>query len=151
MWRVAAQVDRQGAALRVSYAVHGAMAQVRLTKRGTRPLWRHTCCELFVARPGSAAYQEFNFSPCGDWAGYAFSGYREGGAVEMADPGIRVRAGTDRLDLEGSVPVAAAGPLAIGLSAVIEETDGALSYWALRHPAGKPDFHHRDAFALQLE
>jgi hypothetical protein len=33
---------------------------------------------------------------------------------------------------------------------VIEAADGSLSYWALRHPPGKPDFHHRDAFALEL-
>jgi hypothetical protein len=26
-----------------------------------------------------------------------------------------------------------------------------LSYWALRHAAGKPDFHHRDAFAMPLD
>jgi hypothetical protein len=39
----------------------------------------------------------------------------------------------------------------LGLSAVVEATDGGLSYWALRHPPGKPDFHHIDAFALQLD
>jgi hypothetical protein len=33
---------------------------------------------------------------------------------------------------------------------VIEEKNGALSYWALRHPAGKPDFHRRSAFAMEL-
>jgi hypothetical protein len=38
----------------------------------------------------------------------------------------------------------------VGLSAVIEAADGALSYWALRHPAGRPDFHHPDCFALDL-
>lgn len=37
-----------------------------------------------------------------------------------------------------------------GLSAVIEEADGTLSYWALAHPAGKPDFHHPDCFVLEL-
>jgi len=36
------------------------------------------------------------------------------------------------------------------LSAVIEATDGSLSYWALEHPADKPDFHHPDSFALEL-
>ena len=36
------------------------------------------------------------------------------------------------------------------LSAVIEASDG-LSYWALRHPADKPDFHDADGFALLLE
>jgi hypothetical protein len=33
----------------------------------------------------------------------------------------------------------------------MEDAGGVLSYWALDHPAGKPDFHHPDAFALQLE
>ncbi len=40
--------------------------------------------------------------------------------------------------------------LRLALSAVIEETDGRLSYWALAHPAAKPDFHHAEAFVLSL-
>ena len=36
------------------------------------------------------------------------------------------------------------------ITAVIEEADGTKSYWALRHPAGKPDFHHPDCLALEL-
>ena len=43
-----------------------------------------------------------------------------------------------------------AGNTQIGLSAVLEEKDGTKSYWALRHPPGKPDFHHPDCFALEL-
>jgi hypothetical protein len=38
----------------------------------------------------------------------------------------------------------------LGLSAVIEETNGNKTYWALVHPPGKPDFHHKDAFAYEL-
>jgi hypothetical protein len=38
----------------------------------------------------------------------------------------------------------------LGLSAVIEETSGDRSYWALAHPPGKADFHHSDCFALRL-
>ena len=49
--------------------------------------------------------------------------------------------------LEVSLPQNAAR---IGLSAVIEEQDGTISYWALRHAAGKPDFHHPDGFAMEL-
>ncbi len=41
-------------------------------------------------------------------------------------------------------------PLRLGLSAVLEMKDGSLSYWALAHPPGKPDFHHPDSFALTL-
>jgi 23S rRNA (guanine745-N1)-methyltransferase len=45
------------------------------------------------------------------------------------------------------------GPLRLALTTVVELADGApgtLSYWALAHPAGKPDFHHRDGFVLAL-
>lgn len=38
----------------------------------------------------------------------------------------------------------------LGLSAVIEERNGAISYWALTFPPGKPDFHHPDCFTLEL-
>jgi MOSC domain-containing protein YiiM len=38
----------------------------------------------------------------------------------------------------------------LGLSAVIEETSGRKSCWALAHPPGKPDFHHSDCFVLWL-
>jgi hypothetical protein len=38
----------------------------------------------------------------------------------------------------------------LGLSAVIEETNGTISYWAVAHPPGKADFHHSDCFALEL-
>ena len=41
-------------------------------------------------------------------------------------------------------------PWRLGLSAVIEERSGRLSYWALAFPPGKPDFHHPDCFALEL-
>ncbi|TFI60254.1 DOMON-like domain-containing protein [Sphingomonas parva] len=41
-------------------------------------------------------------------------------------------------------------PWHLGLSAVIEERNGTISYWALNHPPGDPDFHHPDCFALEL-
>jgi hypothetical protein len=49
------------------------------------------------------------------------------------------------------LPIGAAEPLAVALSAVVEERDGTLSYWARRHPPGRPDFHHAEAFADRLE
>ena len=103
-------------------------------------LWRHTCFEVFVAAHGSRAYREYNFSPSGEWAAYAFSSYRKRSARRIMRPRWNGRVAT----------IAATGKLKIGLSAVIEEKSGALSYWALRHPRSKPDFHHRRAFALAL-
>jgi hypothetical protein len=121
-------------------------------------LWRHTCFEAFVAMEGQPAYHEFNFAPSGEWMVYAFSSYRNGGPVanEMMRPHITVRSTADRLELHAVVrldTLSAAHPrasLRIGLSAIIESSNG-LSYWALRHPSDKPDFHDAEGFALQLE
>jgi hypothetical protein len=41
-------------------------------------------------------------------------------------------------------------PLEVGISAVVEATDGSLSHWALVHPAARPDFHDRRGFVLRL-
>ena len=38
----------------------------------------------------------------------------------------------------------------LAVTAVIEETNGRRSYWSLKHPRGKPDFHHSDGFALEI-
>lgn len=121
-------------------------------------LWQHTCFEAFVAAPGAAGYREFNFAPSGDWADYAFARYRE--RIPVANthgPEVRVHMGEGRLEVDAIVTreqvpedVSGAG-WRIGLSAVIEDDGGVLSYWALEHPPGKPDFHHPDGFALALQ
>jgi hypothetical protein len=41
--------------------------------------------------------------------------------------------------------------LLLGLSAVIEEKNGVMSYWALKHPPGPPDFHHASGFVLEID
>lgn len=122
-------------------------------------LWRHTCFEAFVAAEGAPSYHELNFAPSGEWAVLGFRGYRDGGPLgaEMRAPRIAVRADGDCLELDAVVAldallgVGADAPLRIGLSAVVEASDGTLSYWALRHPASQPDFHHPDSLALRLE
>ena len=40
--------------------------------------------------------------------------------------------------------------LRVAMAAVIEDDTGGLSYWGLRHPPGKPDFHHPNGFALEV-
>src|ERR1051325_7173081 len=106
--------------------------------------------EAFVAPAAASAYREFNFSPSGEWAAYAFERYREGGPLAVPDPGIAVRTDAAGLELSATVAVERAS-LRVALCAVIEEQDGTLSYWALRHPAARPDFHHPDGFALELD
>ena len=68
-------------------------------------------------------------------------------------PGIVVHKTMDRLELGaeiGQVLLPQGRPLRLGLSAIVEDAAGILSYWALRHPPNKPDFHHTDTFALQM-
>jgi hypothetical protein len=148
-------IDRKGEALRVVYRLNGEIGRLCIPKArapsAAAELWQHTCCELFLARSGESRYREFNFSPSGEWAAYEFSNYREGmRRLDVSLP-IAVRQSAQRLELEASVPAPKADKLLAGVSAVIEEQGGALSYWALKHAPGKPDFHHRDAFALVLE
>ena len=109
---------------------------------------------------GRTAYHEFNFAPSGEWAAYAFSGYRNGPLVPLASdmlrPQIAVRSTDSRLELDSQVRLDALSsihpraPIRLGLAAVIEASDG-FSYWALRHRADKPNFHDADGFALLLE
>ncbi len=119
-------------------------------------LWRHTCLEAFV-RSLDGGYYEMNFAPSTHWAAYRFEGYRSGmGPAEMVAPRIEARiAGDDyelqaEVDLGGLSDISPDGPWRLGLSAVLEDARGGISYWALSHPAGKPDFHHPDSFALEL-
>jgi len=117
-------------------------------RRGDR-LWQHTCFEIFVS-PGMPAYREFNFSPSGEWAAYAFRGYREAApAPDVEVQSLSIRRSADRLELDAGIPVPDGVRLSIAVSAVVENRSGALSYWALKHAPGKPDFHHPDAFTLQ--
>jgi hypothetical protein len=122
-------------------------------------LWRHTCFEAFLRAPGAPGYCEFNFAPSGAWAAYDFAGYRAGMtpiALPVA-PVARWYRSETRLGLEVAIAVAdltmlpAGSALRVGLAAVVEDDAGTLSYWALRHPPGRPDFHHLDGFMLALE
>ena len=150
--------------LTLRYVLEGDLDRLRVpparTPRIAVRLWEHTCCEIFVARRGAPAYHEFNFAPSGEWAAYAFSRYRDGGilADETLNPDIAVRRTAGELELDARVRLAQLSPmhvsagLSLGLSAVVEDDDsGTLSYWALKHPSGRPDFHHPDGFTLEFD
>lgn len=117
-------------------------------------LWRTTCFELFLRSQDGQGYLEFNLSPSERWAAYAFSAYREGMAEHPMprEPDCTMRVGTDLAIFDAAIPAQTLPDLSwtYGLTAVIEETDGTKSYWALAHPPGKPDFHHPACFAATL-
>ena len=149
--------------LSLSYSLAGDPARLRVPAPAPArigwKLWRHTCCEVFIRARSGTSYHEFNFSPSGEWAAYAFTRYREGAPLtdETLDPQVAIEPAKDHLDLYALVdlarlaPAYVRSPLAIGLAVIAEDADGALSYWALRHAPGQPDFHHAESFALTLD
>lgn len=147
--------------LALEYHLDADIARLRIpppaAPERTDGLWRHTCFEAFIGTGDE--YREFNFSPSHAWAAYRFTGYRAGMApLELSDtPAIVSRSSADRLvlgvtlDLEWLPRPAAGAGLRLGLTAVVEDGEGVLSYWALRHPADKPDFHHPESRVLALD
>ncbi len=160
--RIDVEVTRAGSgALALRYVVTGTIADLRLpamtAPARTDELWKHTCFEAFV-RPGSGtAYCEFNLAPSFAWAAYRFDDTRIGmhAATEIDNLSIEVDGNAERFELAAALALDGMADFAdaswrLGLSAVIEDTSGNRSYWALAHPSGRPDFHHRDCFTLEL-
>lgn len=154
--RLSATTGDTGPGLLLHYELQGDTRRLRLpaptTPGAADGLWQHSCFEAFVGVTGDGAYREFNFAPSGQWAAYRFSGPRQRDtAAEAAGAPVLPRIALDltpqTLSLQAWLPWLAlpdpAAPWDIGLTAVIETTDGQLSYWALQHPAPSPDFHHR--------
>lgn len=148
---ITVQAARREQGLWLRYVVEGAadgLAWPAPGKGRADGLWRTTCMEVFVQTDDG--YSEFNLSPSGQWAAYRFDGYRTG--MAEADGVIQaplLDAGSDHVALEAVIDLPP-DARALGLSAVIEERDGRISYWALAHASDKPDFHHPDSFLLEI-
>ncbi len=153
----------QDNALIFTYALKADLTRLRIPPpsppRRADHLWQHTCFEAFVSIKDKPEYYEFNFAPSGEWAAYSFQRYRDGTPLEddKLAPRISVGSVADGLDLDAIVRldrlpmISPHACLLLALSAVIEDQSAKLSYWALSHPPGKPDFHHPDSFALKLD
>lgn len=162
-WQVAPQP-----ALLLAFTLHGDLKRVLLPAPKPTParvdgLWQHTCFEAFIGVEGDSAYREFNFAPSGDWAAYRFSAERvrdadaEAATESLAAPRITTsgwrEADAFTLCAEipaGCLPSLSNTPWPLSLTAVIELTDGGLTYWALHHPAPHPDFHLRAGWTARL-
>jgi hypothetical protein len=154
-------VPRPGV-LALIYTLQADMSRIRVGSEvvpgRADGLWKHTCFEVFLQRGGSRGYDEFNFSPTRQWAAYRFDDYRQGMApLDLPDPpDILARKTADDLKIQvvftavSSAAMDAAPRPRLALTAVVEEENGRLCYWSMRHPQGKPDFHHPDGFAFEL-
>lgn len=155
-------VRHAGGGLELHYFAQGGVEAVKwpppCASARADGLWETTCFEAFVQPQGRASYIEFNFAPSTLWAAYRFTGERAGMQLAhgLSAPVFRTRetARTHvlhvRLGLDAMPGLPVEAEWRLGLSAVIEALDGSKSYWALRHPAPKPDFHNPQGFALKL-
>lgn len=155
-----AHVGEHADGLALRFVLTGGIAGLRVPPAGTPHradrLWEHTCFEAFVAT-ADGRYHEFNFAPSRAWAAYGFDRYRARSDWTCpVDLHADVTRTDDRIELSVVLPRAAlpAGldaASSLALTAVVESADGSIAYWALRHPPGRPDFHHPDGFALALD
>lgn len=158
---LSAEIEPTATGVRLRYRLCGELERVavpvRARSRHVDGLWQRTCFEAFIAPEGRAHYVELNVSPSTEWAAYRFDAYRDGmrplplpqaPAIALLDePGeLRVTADMD-LSRIGDAP----WPWRVGLCAVIADRAGGLSYWALRHPGAKPDFHDATGFSWRIE
>ena len=106
----------------------------------TDGLWQSTCFEIFVSEDGGG-YREFNLSPSGAWAAYRFDDYRMAMSNVDASIEIEIFHNNNALTLVAKIVSEFGMPARVGLTAVIEDADGAIRYWSTAFAPGKPDFH----------
>ena len=149
-------------ALNVTYVIAGATERIKFASTSPQPsrkneLWRTTCFELFMKLPVAAEYWEFNLAPSLDWNAYRFTNYRSALQQEahIADIKIATEVANRNLTrLQAMLPLPSrviAQPLAIGISSVIEDHEGNMHYFALRHAGTKPDFHDPAGFDIKID
>ena len=126
------------------------MVPLPVTPGRADDLWRTTCFELFVGGEGES-YREFNFSPSGAWAAYAFEGHRSGRRDIDAQIEIETTMNNKSLLVTAKIDSEFPDPAPVGLTAVVEERDGLLRYWATTFAPGEPDFHAAATRSLLLD
>ena len=143
--------------LHIEYVISDDWQKVKIPSKSNScdrqdGLWETTCLEFFIGIVDSPIYWEFNLSPSGCWNVYRFTGYREGMEIETAFENLPFEfiQQSDRLLLQIQIDttqiVKKSQALEIAITTVIEEQEGNISYWALKHSGKQADFHLRDSF-----
>jgi hypothetical protein len=155
------KVSRQKNVLQIDYQLTGNLTGIVVppsTETPTRrnELWQTTCFEFFLGIAEDDRYWEFNLSPSGDWNIYRFDGYRQGMKEETAfailpfSSQIQPNLYGLSLKIDLAAIIAPKTPLDIAITAVIEDKNAIISYWALSHRSSEADFHQRDSFTIAI-
>lgn len=118
-------------------------------------LWKTTCLEAFFSfdQDSDSPYLEVNCSPNGDWNAYAFTGYRQGmrpdgtASVHLIHRALESDEAIFRVKIQSP---ALKNFKHLGITAVIEFSDGSKSYFALTHSGPQADFHNKSSFTHSL-
>ena len=146
----------------ISYKVQGELSEVDFGQgqpnhARVMKLWEKTCFELFI-KTCENSYIEFNFSPEFEWNCFYFP--------KKGDPLTQyARMDFVKFDILLSLDVFHLiveidksrfpdgffkGELSAGITSVIKDKNGGISYWALSHEDKKPNFHHFDSFKYKF-
>jgi hypothetical protein len=159
--QIVGEVNRAENGLSIHFAVSGDINNIVLPEPSAaarkHDLWKATCFEFFLAVKDRPEYWEFNLSPSGNWNVYAMDAYRQINMREesaYAQFPFEFTQTNNELSLDVAVNLSRLfrrqSVLLIGITAIIQATDGSETYWALTHPGPRADFHLRESFVIEL-
>ena len=146
----------------ISYKVQGELCEIDLGTGHPHharviKLWEKSCFELFMKNTKDN-YIEFNFSPEFEWNCFYFA--KKGDALteylRMDLVKFDILLSLDvfhlivELDKKKFPDSFFDGELNAGITSVIKEKDGKLSYWALSHHDTRPNFHDFRSFTASV-
>lgn len=142
----------------ISYKVQGDLPGLDLGSEGPKharviKLWEKSCFELFIKNQKDN-YMEFNFSPEFEWNAFYFE--KKGDALaeyaRMDKVEFDILLSLDVFHLIVKIEKKKFpdgffdGELSVGITSVIKNKKGELSYWALSHQDTRPNFHDFRSF-----
>jgi len=159
---ISGSLEHHDAKIDICYRITGETEKINIPAVSSTPdrkdlLWKHTCLEFFVTEPQLQMYWEYNLSPTHDWAIYGFSAYRHGQHNALPEGKIVIETSElnqHSFELRSQLPLP--GPLhgknlQVGISAIIQDFQNTIYYYALIHSGQTPDFHDRNSFTLMLD
>lgn len=146
----------------ISYKVTGDLMSVdlgsgRSLHNRVIKLWEKSCFELFI-NDSTGSYLEFNFSPEFEWNAFYFQ--KKGDALKEYEKVDSIKVDIllshevfhliVEIDKKKFPENFFKGELSAGITSVIKEKNGNLSYWALSHEDTKPNFHDFRSFRYKF-
>jgi hypothetical protein len=156
--------------LMVSYRLNGNLNKIELIDpslglpKRTHELWKNTCFEWFLKSDKSLKYWEFNASPTGLWNFYELDSYRTNlkESFLISEPLFHSELKQEKngptstycfsmkCSLKALFNESSLSPQStrLAITTVIHWKTNETTYYSLKHPQEKPDFHSPDGFVI---